>query len=100
MRCWLSTEMRYGGKASRDIYRNTRDRRLLASLHHFRATSLEYLDVSLEIIDETTVHLSAKWRMNVEQGVITLEKLVKQPNGQGLLGHDAFEVLEQFSPTH
>ncbi len=63
------------------------------------ATSLEYQDVSLEIINETTVHLSAKWRMNVGHGVITLEKWVKQSNGLWLLGHDAFEVLEQFPPT-
>jgi ketosteroid isomerase-like protein len=63
------------------------------------ATSLEYQEVSLEIINETTVHLSAKWRMNVGHGVITLEKWVKQPNGQWLLGHDAFEVLEQFPLT-
>ena len=61
------------------------------------ATDLTYEEVSLEIIDVTTVHLSSKWRMNVGHGVITLEKWVKQTNGQWLLAHDAFEVLEQFS---
>ena len=60
------------------------------------ATDLEYQDVTIEVINETTVHLSANWRMNVGRGIITLEKWVKQPNGQWLLAHDAFEVLEQF----
>lgn len=62
------------------------------------ATDLQYQEVSLEIIDETTAHLSAKWHMNVGRGVISLEKWVKQSNGQWLLAHDAFEVLEQFAP--
>ncbi len=62
------------------------------------ATDLQYEEVTLEIIDETTAHLSARWSMNVGRGVITLEKWVKQSNGQWLLAHDAFEVLEQFAP--
>ena len=62
------------------------------------ATDLEYHEVTLEVIDESTVHLSANWRMNVGHGVITLEKWVRQPNGQWLLAYDAFEVLEQFPP--
>ena len=62
------------------------------------ATDLRYEEVSLKIIDETTAHLSARWSMNVGRGVITLEKWVKQSNGQWLLAHDAFEVLEQFAP--
>lgn len=62
------------------------------------AKELEYQEITLDIINESTVHLSAKWRMNVGHGVITLEKWVKQSNGQWLLAHDAFEVLEQFSP--
>ncbi len=60
------------------------------------ATDLEYRDVNMEIINATTVHLSANWRMNVGHGIITLEKWVKQTNGQWLLAYDAFEVLEQF----
>ncbi len=60
------------------------------------ATDLEYQDITIEVINKTTVHLSANWRMNVGRGIITLEKWVKQPNGQWLLAHDAFEVLEQF----
>ncbi len=62
------------------------------------ATDLQYQEVSLEIIDENTAHLSAQWRMNVGRGVISLEKWAKQSNGQWLLAHDAFEVLEQFAP--
>ncbi len=65
---------------------------------HSGAKDLEYQEVTLDVINDTTVHLSANWRMNVGQGVITLEKWVKQSNGQWLLAHDAFEVLEQFSP--
>lgn len=60
------------------------------------AADLQYQEVSLEIIDESTAHLSARWRMNVGHGVISLEKWAKQSNGQWLLAHDAFEVLEQF----
>ena len=60
------------------------------------AKDLEYQEIKLEVINESTIHLSATWRMNVGQGVITLEKWVKQSNGQWLLAHDVFEVLEQF----
>ena len=60
------------------------------------AKGLVYQDIQLEVIDESTVHLSANWQMNVGQGVITLEKWVKQSNGQWLLAHDAFEILEQY----
>jgi ketosteroid isomerase-like protein len=60
------------------------------------ATDLEYQEVTLDVINESTVHLSAKWQMNVGQGVITLEKWVNQSHGQWLLAHDAFEVLEQY----
>lgn len=62
------------------------------------AKDLAYQDVTLEVMNESTVHLSASWRMNVGHGVITLEKWVRQSNGQWLLAHDAFEVLEQFPP--
>ena len=60
------------------------------------AKGLVYQDIQLEVIDESTAHLSANWQMNVGQGVITLEKWVKQSNGQWLLAHDAFEILEQY----
>ncbi len=60
------------------------------------ARQLEYQGTTLNVINESTVHLSATWRMNVGHGVITLEKWVKQSNGQWCLAYDAFEVLEQF----
>ena len=41
--------------------------------------------------------LSADWRMNVGRGVITMEKWVKQSDGNWLLEQDDFEVVEQFS---
>ena len=60
------------------------------------ATDLAYQEITLDVINESTVHLSANWRMNVGHGVITLEKWIKQSTGQWLLAHDAFEVLRQF----
>ena len=63
------------------------------------ATALEYQEVVLQVINELTLHLSANWHMNVGRGVIALEKWEKQSNGQWLLTHDAFEVLEQFPPN-
>ena len=62
------------------------------------AKNLEYQEITLEVISDSIVHLSANWRMNVGHGVITLEKWIKQSSGQWLLAHDAFEVLEQFPP--
>ena len=63
------------------------------------AKDLEYQKIKLEVINESTVHLSANWRMNVGRGVITLEKWVKQSDGQWFLAYDAFEVLEQSPQT-
>ena len=59
------------------------------------AGQLEYNDIRLEVVDESTVLLSANWRMNVGRGVITMEKWVKQSDGTWLLEQDNFEVLEQ-----
>lgn len=60
------------------------------------ATDLEYHDVNIKILDESTALLSANWSMNVGRGIITKEKWVKQGNGSWLLEEDDFEVLEQF----
>ena len=60
------------------------------------AGQLEYDDIKIEVINESTVLLSANWRMNVGRGVITMEKWVKQSDGNWLLEQDDFEVLEQF----
>ena len=61
------------------------------------AQNLEYQDVQLEVVDESTVILSANWTMNVARGVISREKWVKQHDGRWLLEEDCFEVLEQYS---
>ena len=59
------------------------------------AKDLEYHDIKLEILDDSTAVLSASWSMNVGRGVITKEKWVKQGDGDWLLAEDDFEVLEQ-----
>ena len=61
------------------------------------AGQLEYDNIRLEVVDESTVLLSANWRMNVGRGVITMEKWVKQLDGNWLLEQDDFEVVEQFN---
>ena len=60
------------------------------------AKDLEYHDVVVEVLDDSTVLLSANWSMNVGRGVITKEKWVKQKDGNWQLAEDDFEVLEQF----
>ena len=67
-------------------------RRFMAS----GAGVLKYSDVKLEVIDASTVLLSACWNMNVGRGIITLEKWVLQNNGKWLLEQDDFEVQENF----
>ena len=61
------------------------------------AGQLVYENIKLEVVDESTVVLSADWRMNVGRGIITKEKWVKQSDGNWLLEQDDFEVLEQFN---
>ena len=61
------------------------------------AGKLEYENIRLEVVDESTVLLSADWRMNVGRGIITKEKWVKQSDGNWLLEQDDFEVVEQFN---
>ena len=61
------------------------------------AGQLIYNNIKLEVVDESTVLLSADWRMNVSRGVITMEKWVKQSGGNWLLEQDDFEVVEQFN---
>jgi ketosteroid isomerase-like protein len=63
-----------------------------------RPSNLEYSEVKLETVDGQTVLLSANWRMSLGRGIITMEKWVKQTQGEWKLEQDDFEVLEQFSP--
>jgi ketosteroid isomerase-like protein len=60
------------------------------------AGELKYSDVKLEVVDATTVLLSAIWTMNVGRGIITLEKWVLQNEGNWLLVQDDFEIQENF----
>jgi ketosteroid isomerase-like protein len=60
------------------------------------AGELKYSDVKLEVVDASTVLLSASWSMNVGRGIITLEKWVLQSDGNWLLVQDDFEIQENF----
>jgi len=60
------------------------------------AGALKYSDVKLEVVDASTVLLSASWTMNVGCGIITLEKWVLQNEGNWLLAQDDFEIQENF----
>ena len=59
------------------------------------ATNLIYTNVSIEIVNETAVFLSANWSMNVGRGLIYQEKWEKK-EGAWILTYDDFEVLEKF----
>lgn len=59
------------------------------------ATDLEYSNVTIEVVNETTVLLAADWRMNVGEGKIYEEKWVKKGD-QWLLEYDNFQVLKQY----
>jgi len=58
------------------------------------AGDLKYEDVKLQVIDSSTVLLSANWSMNVGRGVITMEKWVQQDDSNWLLVQDDFEIQE------
>ena len=60
------------------------------------AGELKYSDVKLEVVDASTVLLSASWSMNVGRGIITLEKWVLENDGNWLLAQDDFEIQENF----
>lgn len=60
------------------------------------ANYLEYSNTQYKVIDEKTVHLNSDWKMNIAEGIITLEEWVKQDNGSWKLSQDAFEVLKQY----
>ena len=60
------------------------------------ATDLEYHNIWLRQLDDSTVHLGADWTMNIGRGVITLEEWVKTDPKRWKLSKDHFEVKEQF----
>jgi ketosteroid isomerase-like protein len=60
------------------------------------ANFLEYINPQYKVIDKDTVHLSSDWRMNIGEGIITLEEWKKQEDGSWKLTDDRFEVLKQY----
>jgi len=60
------------------------------------ANHIEYSNTNIKVIDENTIHLSSDWKMNIGEGVITLEEWKKQNDGSWKLTQDEFEVLKQY----
>jgi len=60
------------------------------------ANHIEYSNTNIKVIDETTVHLASDWKMNIGEGIITLEEWKKQEDGSWKLTQDEFEVLKQY----
>ena len=56
-------------------------------------TEVEYIAPSIDIIDETSAVLIAKWKMNKAQGVIHRELWVLQDDGTAKLREDDFEAM-------
>lgn len=54
---------------------------------------VEYIDLEIEVLDDTTAVLSSKWRMNKASGVIHKELWVIQEDGHAKLREDDFEVI-------
>lgn len=61
------------------------------------AAELVYMDTKYELIDSQTMHLSARWKMNIGEGYITLEKWVKQADGVWRLELDDFTIEQQYA---
>lgn len=55
-------------------------------------SSVEYFGSKLQIIDEASALLTAKWKMNKAAGVIHRELWVLQGDGRAKLREDDFEV--------
>lgn len=60
------------------------------------ANHIEYINTNVKVIDEKTVHLDSQWKMNIGEGVITLEEWVKQSDGSWKIVQDEFEILKQY----
>jgi len=60
------------------------------------ANHIEYSNTNIKVIDEKTVHLNSDWKMNIGEGIITLEEWKKQQDGSWKLTQDEFEVLKQY----
>lgn len=60
------------------------------------AKTLEYINTNIIVLNEKTVHLNAEWKMNIGEGIITLEEWVKQEDGRWMLENDCFQVDKQY----
>jgi ketosteroid isomerase-like protein len=60
------------------------------------ANHIEYSNTNIKVINEKTVHLSSDWKMNIAEGVITLEEWSKQDDNSWKLVQDEFEILKQY----
>lgn len=55
-------------------------------------TDVVYIDRKIEIVDEKSAIISADWKMNKANDIITKELWVLQENGTALLREDHFEA--------
>lgn len=55
---------------------------------------VEYINPYIEVIDETSAILTAKWKMNKTAGIIHKELWVLQSDGSAKLREDDFEAVE------
>lgn len=55
-------------------------------------SDVEYIDPSIEVVDETQAILTAGWKMNKARGVIHKEVWVLQNDGTAKLREDDFEA--------
>lgn len=65
-------------------------------IYEKNATSLVYSNTKIEIINDSTALISADWKMNIGEGIITQEKWVKEKDGVWRLLADHFEVIKQY----
>jgi ketosteroid isomerase-like protein len=61
-----------------------------------KANHIEYLNTNIIVIDENTIHLNSDWKMNIGEGIITLEEWVKQEDNTWKLVNDCFQVEKQY----
>lgn len=61
-----------------------------------KANHIEYLNTNILVIDENTIHLNSDWKMNIGEGIITLEEWVKQEDNTWKLVNDCFQVEKQY----
>ncbi len=93
-----------GEERSKNVYTNSRalaavcrGRRRTAILAFWKDIvakgfdDVVYINTTTKVLDDTSACISASWRMNKANGVITNEFWVVQPDGRALLRKDHFE---------